>query len=230
MINVEQLFLTIKDIRRKNQAGYLSSDEFNRMLDMAQDVLMRFFYVQFERHNKLVDSLNPFIQQIELPVVDGFADFPSDYRHRLEGGAVWIENVSENCKVLPPLKTILPCPYLMMNEVLDNEDNDIRRSSFAKRRFYHSYVNNKIIVYPNDINGKFYLKYIKQPSKGKYATTIDPNTDKEVFDASASENLDWNPQDFDNIVDIMLLYSGIATRENALISWVSAKKNITGNA
>ena len=44
MINVQTLFNRVKDLSRKDKAGYMSSEEFNRNLEEAQSLLMDWFY------------------------------------------------------------------------------------------------------------------------------------------------------------------------------------------
>ena len=86
MINVQTLFNRVKDLSRKDKAGYMSSEEFNRNLEEDQSLLMDWFYSSFEKNEKTLDSLAPFIKETTLSISNQFVSFPSDYRYKLEVG------------------------------------------------------------------------------------------------------------------------------------------------
>ena len=222
MINVQYIFEAVNDLTRKNNAGYTSSEEFNRHLNQSQDILMRYYYKLFEEGQIIVDSLMPFLKQSNLIIgTNAQVAFPDDYRYRLEVGYLEINN--PDCGQTQPTITPTPCHYLAANEVMETLSSPIRKPDKNKGIYKHTFVNNVIQLYPLDLSGYIHFKYIRKPVQAKYATTIDTVNRIEVYDPINSIDLEWLEQDRDNIVDILLFMKGISLRESALINWVQQK-------
>lgn len=227
MISVQSIYKRVQDLSRKDKGGYMSKDEFNRDLNETQHVLMDYYYDRFAKQQYHVDSLAPFTKENHLLITNGFCDYPDDYRHRVEIAYAIIENVYNNdCTVSNPTQEEVSCRYLHPDEERLTITSAIRKPSLVKGRLYHTFVNNKIKVLPLTAKGYLVMKYISQPILARYETVVNPATDSEDYDISNSIDLAWNPQDEHNIVDIMLLFKGIQTRESALINWVIQKKQI----
>lgn len=227
MIPVQDIIKRVQDLSRKDKSGYMSSEELTRDLNETQQMLMDYYWDRFSNSQDGIDSLNPFIKEVELQIKNGFVDFPDDYRHRIEMGNVFIENqYGDNCSVSNPKVTEAELRYLHPSEERLTVTSHIRKPSVEKKRIYHSFVNNRIKILPKETVGYVVLKYLAQPPVAIYATTINPTTDKEEYDASNSVDLEWNAQDLHNIVDIMLLFKAIEVRESALVNWVMARKRI----
>ena len=222
MINVQYIFEAVNDLTRKNNAGYTSSEEFNRHLNQCQDMLMRYYYKLFEEGQIIVDSLMPFLKQSNLIIGPGSqVAFPNDYRYRLEVGYLEINN--PDCGQNEPTIKPSPCHYLAANEVMETLSSPIRKPSKAKGIYKHTFINNNIQLYPLDLTGYIHFKYIRKPIQAEYNTTVDVVNRIEVYDPLTSVNLEWLDQDRDNLVDLLLFMKGIALRETALISWVQQK-------
>lgn len=230
MIPIQTLFERVRDLSRKDKAGYMSSDEFNRDLLEAQTLLMDWYYKMFEKHQKGLDSLSPFIKELLLPINNQFVTFPIDYRYKLEMGYVYSKNVkNENCEVQNPELDYKNMQHLKANEVLSTTSSAIRKPkidvSTGSGKFAYTYVNNQIKVFPKELIGYVYLKYITDPPVATYATTVNTTTSEEDYDAINSVDLIWNEQDLPNLTNLMLLFKGIEVRETALIQWVNQQHN-----
>ena len=222
MISVQFVFESVNDLSRKNNAGYTSSEEFNRHLSKVQDILMRYYYKLFEEKQIVVDALMPFLVESRLIIgANGIVAMPEDYRHRLEVGYLDIQN--PDCDNDEPTIKPKPCHYLAANEVIETLSSPIRKPSKKKGIYKHTFVNNYMQLYPEDLTGYCHFKYIRDPKEALYNTTIDTVNRIEVYDPTTSIDLEWNDQDKDNIVDLLLMFRGIAIRESALIQWVQQK-------
>lgn len=227
MIEVELIFKSVQDLSRKDKSGYMNSEEFTRDLNRAQELLLSYYSEDYGRVGMLRDSLIPFLKEVLLPIDNGFADFPSDYRHRIEVGNVHVENVFTNCSPAgDPISKEYPCRYLHPNEERLTISSPIRKPAISKNRYYHTFVNEKIKILPKEAKGSVAFKYIMNAPIAKYATVVNTSSMKEDFDPVNSINLVWQQQDINNIVDIMLLFKGIQVREGALISWLGQKKQL----
>ena len=227
MISVLDIVKGLEDLSRKDKSGYMSSEEITRDMNRAQQILMSYRWDRYSKKEATIDSLNPFVKEQQLQIVKGFVDFPSDYRHRIEMGNIFIENAhNDDCTVSNPTVTESELRYLAPNEERLTLSSPIRKPSIAKKRIYHTFVNNKIKILPKETVGYVVSKYLSQPPVAKYATIVNPATDKEEYDPSNSIDLQWNPQDITHFIDLMLLFKGLSTRESALINWVMTRKRI----
>lgn len=225
MVQVKLIFDRVATLSRKDKAGYMSADEFNQDLAQAQELLMQFYYERFEREQIVVDSLMPFLKEVQLPILNGFVDFPTDYRHRLQLEYLYTYN-DGCCEDSSTIAEPYPMDYLNANEVAYNESSPIRKASINKKIFRHTFINNKIKVFPKNLLGQVNLKYLIQPPVALYAVTLDVVNQQENYDDANSINLQWLEQDAQNLSDIMLFFKAIATRESALMEWLGAKQNI----
>lgn len=229
MINVEYIFKAVNDLTRKNNAGYTSNAEFNRHLNQSQDMLMRYYYRQFEEHQILVDSLLPFIVNTQLQIgAKGVVVLPSDYRHRLEVGYLEIYNAACGETGGPSIDP-KPMHYMAANEEMETLSSPIRKPRKDKGVYRHTFFNGYMQVYPTDLTGYVNFKYLRDPVQANYAVTVNSVDRIQIYDPLNSVNLEWEEQDRDNIVDLILLFMGVAIRETALIQWVIQKNQYLAN-
>lgn len=229
MISIEWLYKRLEDLSRKDKAGYMSDTEFTRDVNQASNILLEYYHLQYEKGQNTLDALQPFITEKRLPIVNGYVDFPSDYRHRLELGYIYVTNTNK-CEDNPPTQDPYPMDYLNSNEEMHNERSPIRKSSIEKKRFYHLFVNNKIKVLPSSLTGFVNLKYIRRPIDALYSVKFDTINRQQNFDAATSVDLEWSEQESHNIVDLLLFFKGLEVRETALINWVMQHKQYTNAA
>ena len=229
-IPIQLIFERLQDLSRKDKAGYMSSEEFNRDFAQAQTDLFEFYFQQYERTQSIVDSQLPFLKEVNLPITAGYCDFPADYRHRVEVAYFYLKN-ADTCKAGEPASDEIPMYYLNANEERETQASAIRRPSLADKNLYHLFINGKIKVLPTTLIGLIKFKYFIAPPAAFYAVTLDVTNDQENFDPALSINPIWNMQDEQNLVDLLLFYKGIETRESALIQWVAQRKQLinTGN-
>lgn len=224
-ISTKVIYDRVTQLSRKDKSGYMSSDEFNSNLEQAQNMLMAFYYYRFEQEQEIVDNLNPFVVEVTLAIANSYVQLPLNYRHRLQLAYLKIEN--ENCPPLPvPKHERIIMHYCSANEQALLESSAIRRPSLANKSLHHTFVNNKIRVLPRDLLGYVELKYLRNYNSAIYATTLDIVNDQENYDPINSVDLEWEVQDVDNIVDIMLLFQGISSREDALFQFVQQRLSI----
>jgi hypothetical protein len=219
------LFDRVASLSKKDKAGYMSAQEFTDDVNQAQDLLYQFYYEQFEERQLIVDGLMPFLKEVTLPINSGYVDFPADYRHRIQ--IQYNKSFNEGCHPNAPTVGPYPMDYINANEEAYNESSAIRKGSTTKNTYYHTFINQKIRVLPRNLLGTVELKYLIKPPAALYAVTIDVTNQEENFDAANSIDLIWNNQDANNLVDIILVFKSIQTRESALVEWVIGKQKIT---
>jgi hypothetical protein len=223
MTRVEYIHDRVKDISKKNQAGYSSNDEFNRDLRESENMVFEFYYKIFEKTQKISDALSPFIDEKLLPINNGYVTYPADFRHPAEMVYKYIIS-APNCDK-PVTKEIL-MEKLQVNEERLTMDSYIRKPSLSKELLYWTQVSKKIRVRPSDLTGSVLLKYFKNPVYGLYKTQIDIQRGVEVYDAATSKDLEWNEAEALDIIDIMLIQKGISIRDTELVQFAMQKMAI----
>lgn len=222
MINVNSLYIRVKDLSQKNRAGYFSVDEYNRHLQDAVNLLFEYYAADFEKTSGIIDNLSPFIKKETLSISGGFCDLPSNYRHFLSAAYRNVVN-SENCGENPTV-TIIPMDYRATDEWDDANMSPIRKPRLSNKVVAYRFVNNKIEV--SEQNGAMQLTYLSKPTGAVMGYTVNATTFEEVYDATSSTQIPFLEQDETNLTDIILFLLGIQIRETALIQWVGAKRQM----
>jgi len=222
MINVNSLYIRIKDLSQKNRAGYFSVDEYNRHLQDALNLLFEYYAQDFEKTGKIIDSLQPFIKKTDLAITNSFCSFPSDYRHFLSLAYRYVVN-SDTCGTSPTVD-LIGMDYRATDEWDDANDSPIRKPNILKGVVAYRFVNGQIET--SQERGQVVMTYLSKPSGAIMGYTVNPTTLEEVYNAGTSVQIPFLEQDETNLTDIILFLLGIQIRENALMQFVGAKRQM----
>jgi len=222
MINVNNLYIRVKDLSQKNRAGYFSVDEYNRHLQDALNLLFEYYAEDFEKTGKIIDSLRPFIKKGDLAITNSFCDFPSDYRHYLSLAYRNVVN-SETCGENPTID-IIGMDYRATDEWDDANDSPIRKPNILKRVVAYRFINSQIEV--SQQRGTVQMTYLSKPSGATMGYLVNSSTLEEVYDAGTSVQIPFLEQDETNLTDIILFLLGIQIRETALMQFVGSKRQM----
>lgn len=214
-IDIKNLFDRVNvDLARKDRAGYTNSEEFNRSLHDAQSDLAEYYYMRFEKEQKIPDALTFLVKSTLLSIATGAVQLPADYRHRL---AIYYRYLkSDNCT---PEDTRYPLRHRNLDQIDEALNSPIRKASLEKKRFYHYQSDGKIYVLPKSLTGMVELIYLTNPGQAVYAVTLNPTTEQEEFDAANSINPDFPLSEEQNLIDLLLYYKGVQIREGALLEF-----------
>lgn len=221
MVNVNSIWQLIRDVSRKDHAGYLSTDEFNRVLNLAEQLLFDYYIWVYDTTARIESALDPFRVSEQVPYLSAGYVLPSNFRQRLEFGAIWLES---SCDGL--VQTIHPAPPMDGAEKLLTVSSEVRRPSLAKRVFRHQIIAGRLMIYPSTFTGSVHLEYLRNPTYGVRGYTLDTGSQEEVYNPSTSTNLEWPQSEIGNILDIMLFIKGMQTQSGAIIEWIKAKKGL----
>jgi len=220
LISVKYIRDTVSDLATKGQSGRLTDAEFNNLLEAAQNTIYEYYYKRFEDTQQILDALQPFIKKTTLTVLSGMADIPIDYVHKLAMTYNWSKNTCDGV-----INLEIPVDYLNVNEVNYTLSDPIRKPNLNKKIVRYTTYDNKFQFYPRSITSAN-LVYLKKYSEAKYSSTIrpSPNGDFQEFDPLNSDDLEWNQQETQNFVDLILFYQGVIIRENELIQYARIKQ------
>lgn len=222
MINVNTLYIRVKDLSQKNRAGYFSVDEYNRHLQDALNLLFEYYAEDFEKTSKIVDNLQPFIKKADQAITNYYCDFPSDYRHFLSLAYRNVTNAAD-CGENPTVD-VISMDYRATDEWDDANDSPIRKPNILKRKVAYRFINGQIET--SQERGTVQITYLSKPTGATMGYTVNSTTLEEVYNPSTSVQIPFLEQDETNLTDIILFLLGIQIRETALIQWVSTKRQM----
>jgi hypothetical protein len=220
MIEVESLFLEMKDLLRKDHAGYTSTDEYNRSLVTAQSIIFNFYVQIAQETTEIIDALAPFVEEAFIEKSGDYYPDPDDYRHKLEVGAVTYE--SGGCD--GPIKTYHPARVLKSGEVLLTLSSPIRGPKLSDPAVERLAAKWKI--YPESFVGNLYLKYYRTPAVAERGFTLNVTTQEEEYDPTTTTDLEWRSGERESFIDVLLALKGLALRENPVVQWAASRQDI----
>lgn len=227
MINVEQMYQSLRDLSTKGKGGYTDSTEFNRNSKRAELLLWQYYFSIYESTRRVPEQMFVFLTNAALSLdAAGAFVLPSDFGH--------FTNIQYSSAVngadcgSAPVVTKIPVRYLDKSELLHTIESPIRGASIAKKRVFYSYRTGAMVqLYPELLIGQVAAEYLRQPTFAVRGWTLDATNDEQAYSAGASTNYEWQPQDENNLMDILLLFHGIISRDTPLLQWAQSHQSIT---
>ena len=230
-INVDTVYKTVLLILNKEQRGYMTPDEFNKIATQ----------VQLEIFNEYFEDLN---QQIRVPDNDTeYADRVKNLQQKIaifqesapcnySAGAFTINiPVSSPQPELYKLGTVIYKDEKEVQYVQPNELLELNLSPITKPSTYwpvYTYRNFNIKVYPTTItgNGIISCTYVRKPYNPRWGFTTSAPNYQYVYnpaqynpstEPTGSQNFDLHPTEQTNIITRILLYSGIIIKDPQIV-------------
>ncbi len=232
-ISVNKVYKTVLLILNKEQRGYMTPEEFNRIGTQ----------VQREIFEKYFEDLN---QYTRMPQTD------VDYANRLmnlnekmnifkrDGNATYV--LADNNFTLPIGTHIIGSVTYEDNNRMPVEMQRVDRGEFYNLRLsplvtpseqfpIYLFENNKLQVYPNIINTKanagtanVAVQYIKVPEDINWAYTVG-NLGQFIFNANTPPTVDFelHNSEFTEVVLAILMYAGIVIRDPQIVQAASGQ-------
>lgn len=226
MIPIETLYKrTTNDLLRKGKGGYISSEEFNRAVSDAQNMLQNFYLSKLDSDIKYLNHLSPFVKEKICAVNNScLVVLPGNFRRHLELSYYNIPDADCDSDEIDT-KARYPAYFVKSNEEYLTVTSPIRKASGT--RILYTVLDGALRVTGAESN-RVYVKYIIHPPVAVRGYTPNLTTDREDYDPSTTVDLIWNSQDEVNLRDILLLNQGIQIRESELLQWLSASRQISG--
>jgi len=218
-VNVDTVYKTVLLILNKEQRGYMTPDEFNKI---GTQVQLEIYSKYFEDLNQLlrvpqtdldyadrVDLLDEKMaifkrsQSLSSPTSDGYT-LPTDLQ---ELGSVIYNNTE-------------------MQRVQRNEFYNLYRSKLTKPSSSYPiylYENSLVKVYPETITSGVSVNYLKFPTPIVWGFTVNNNLGNYVYSSSLSTNFELHQSEQTELVIRILEYAGIVIRDPQVIQ-IAAQK------
>jgi len=215
-ISVDTVYKTVLLILNKEQRGYMTPDEFNKI---GQQVQLEIFEKYFEDLNQIVRA----------PQTD--ADY-ADRLSYLEEKLSVFENIStfnvlNGIALLSNVHRLNTVTYnnIELQKLGRKEYYNIINSPLTKpTKSYPVYLQegNSLKIQPVDI-GLVDVSYISKPSNINWAFTVDPNLDIFVYNNNEATAFDLHSSEQVEVILRILAYAGIVIRDPQIVQAATAQ-------
>tara|TARA_R110000796_G_scaffold185979_1_gene302859 strand:- start:88 stop:807 length:720 start_codon:yes stop_codon:yes gene_type:complete len=228
-ININQVYKSVLVVLQQQKRGVLTPVEFNKVASQAQqEIFIEYF-----------DELNQLLRQPQTSLA--YAD-----RYALLDEKI---QIFKNVETLSTSATGTVTPTTAVQELgtvvyfatSTSEGREVQRiqayevyttnqSPLTKpSAFYpvYTYENNVIQLYPNTIaggTGDIQLNYLKYPTNVKWGFTIDTELGNYIYNAQSSIDFELHQSDEPMLVDKILGYAGVMTRDQLALQFAAGKE------
>jgi len=217
-ISVNTVYKKVLSILNKEQRGYMTPDEFNKIVN----------HVQLEIFEKYFEDLNQIVRQ---PQND------ADYADRLD---YLEEKIAIHNNTLSPTSSTAGDSFSVSNlhilgtisyngseaqRVSKKEFYNINKSPLTKpSEAYPIYTLDgaSITVYPNTITpSSLEVSFIQKPTPAEWKFTVDANTG--VLIEASSVDIDLHDSEQSEVILKVLMYAGVVIKDMEIVQIASAR-------
>lgn len=211
-ISVDTLYnLVNNDLAGLGRSGYTDNDQFNRMVNLAQVMMLEFYHNQYRNTSNIADAVRPFyVPDQKISITQGTGSLPDDYAHGL--AVTTLQAVG--CSGAPPRVAAI--------EVLPHEKWAVIHDPLVGATLlnpYFEFSSSGIRVWPIAIT-KIELAYLRQPAEAERAITTGAN-DTETLDVANTTDLEWPATETGDFVSVLLAMKGIQVRDSEIATFVA---------
>ena len=239
MININNVYQTVLVLANKDNRGYITPAEFNRMADQAQNEIFEGYFTREASYEmsggmesdfsnpvlNVSERINLFYKSDIPTVANGIFPFPSDLRQL---GVVSVDSKVADYASHEDIKYInlSPLTYPVATQPV------------------YTLNNTGIKVYPSTITTGVEIEYLKNPVRPKWgyvmpstaqiaagipnepiydSTQFDPATDS--YDTPAkSYSFELSPAEYAEIIVTILAYAGITIKQGDVAQFAQSKE------
>ena len=215
-INVNTVYKTVLLILNKEQRGYMTPEEFNKI---GAQVQLEIFEKYFEDLNQLTRS-----PQTDTDYADRIAYLEEKLSPltRYEAGVSSQEGVVTN--TVHRLNTVvyndLELQRVSRGEYTNINKSPLTRPSLTQPVFIQE--NNLIYTYPISVSSNVFLSYIKKPNDPVWSFTSGNTLGVYVYDSNTSTNFELHSSEQTELILRILAYAGIVLNNPQIVQAASA--------
>ncbi len=223
---IDQVYQTTLTILSKDNQGYISPEEFNKIANLVQ---MEIFRGYFEDENRDKNKQNRGLSN------EGYSNLPFNQRQRIDQFAATTSIVySSGTHLLPADLYLLeedgitlPSNGAVIEEVERKDLAFLNKSDAKPTVTYPIYerFNTYIKVYPQSVIVNLDCRYLRVPKELKWTYFVLPNN-QVMFDPTNTSYQDFelHESEFSNITIKVLSYFGITLRESDIVQIAESLK------
>ena len=215
-INVNTVYKTVLLILNKEQRGYMTPEEFNKI---GTQVQLEIFEKYFEDLNQLTRS-----PQTDTDYADRIAYLEEKLSPltRYEAGISSQEGVVTN--TVHRLNTVvyndLELQRVSRGEYTNINKSPLTRPSLTQPVFIQE--NNLIYTYPISVSSNVFLSYIEKPNDPVWSFTSGNTLGVYVYNSAVSTNFELHSSEQTELILRILAYAGIVLNNPQIVQAASA--------
>ena len=223
MINVNKVYRAVLAIVNKEQRGYITPDQFNKIAKQVQlDILESTFH----------EYTNSSLKTNKFGSINGYGDLPKNIREKLDVFSINSTVAATAGAITVPsnmyriINMTITGQYVDFQEVSKQDLNYIAASPLTKpTKKYPIYYRqgNTIKIMPTTITSVS-LDFIKMPDDPIWAYTTGA-FGQYIYASGSSINFELHPSEEVNLVVGILSYAGIAIKDPEIVQAAVAEKN-----
>ena len=228
-VSVDTVYKTVLLILNKEQRGYITPAEFNKIGEQVQLEIFENYFEDLNQQLRIPENNSEYANRVKnlYEKIDIFQHGPTDAVYHAPGsywyapggvhriGTIIYNNTTE-------LEEIQRNEYLLVNKspltkpsttyplyILEGEHTVSAGPPPAMRQ--------KFIVLPESIQSDIKITYVKRPSNPVWGYTVDGATGGYIYNAATSTEFELHPSEQVNIIMQILLYSGVVIRDPQIV-------------
>ena len=230
MVNINNVYQSVLVITNKDNRGYITPDEFNRLAEQAQNEIFASYFAReagyelnafltsdfSDPNTYLAEKISVFYKELALTKLNNEFTYP-DNLYRV--GVVSVDDIVADRASNEEIKYINLSPL----------------TAPVKKQPVYTLTDSGVVVYPSTITTGVKLDYLKQPVRPKWGyvsngtipyydpTIFDPNNDS--YDVAAkSYNFELHPSEENNLVVNILNYAGVVIKQPDVAGFAQGKE------
>ena len=223
MVNVDTVYKTVLYILNKEQRGYITPDEFNRLGTQVQLEIFEQYFEELNQHLRIPQTNNEYANRIKNleEKIDIFKTFqigigganpftlPTDL-HRL-GTLIYNVNSKE-------IQCVNRNEYFLINKSPLTAPTTSNPLYILEGTGAPSAAPSTAEVFPDSITtGQVDAYYVKTPTPPVWGYTVDPTSGAYIHVPGASTQFELHPSEQTNIILNILMYSGVVIRDPQIV-------------
>jgi len=230
MINIDNVYQTVLVLANKDNRGYITPDEFNRMADQAQNEIFEAYFMREAGYEmtgglqsdfsnpvyNIAERINLFYKSNNPTIANGIFPYPDDLRQL---GVVSVNNIVADRASHEEVKYInlSPLTYPVATQPV------------------YTINATGITVFPDTITTGVKMEYLKNPTRPKWgyvlqgtvpyydSTPFDPATDSYSTPAK-SYNFELDSSEYAQLIATILGYAGLTIKQGDVTGFAQGKE------
>ena len=220
MVNVDTVYKTVLYILNKEQRGYITPDEFNRLGTQVQLEIFEQYFEELNQQLRIPQTNNEYANRIknledkiDVFKTSGVATYVGPHftlptnLHRL---GTLIYNTKE-------IQGVNRNQYFLINKSPLTKPTESNPLYVLEGTGSPSAAPSLIYVYPDSIVSGVDVYYVKAPALPDWGYKVASPSGAYIYDAVTSTQFELHPSEQVNIILNILMYSGIVIRDPQIV-------------
>lgn len=228
-ININQVYRSVLVVLQQQKRGVLTPTEFNKVASQAQQEIFNEYFDELnqllrqpqtslayaDRYALLDEKIQIFKRTEQLSTDANSQVIPTSQVQEL-GDVVYFESVNSEGRLVQRIQT---------DDVYTTNQSPLTKPSTLYP--VYTYKNNILKFYPNTISSgtnDITLNFLKYPANVKWGFTIDTELGNYIYNAQSSVDFELHQSDQPMVIDKILGYAGVMTRDQLALQLASQKE------